>query len=180
MRKIHNIVTFSTKLQEVDIYFSFKVLTQFCFLFVKYLELNSLQGKGWEREIHRGGPWGQPQHPQCEGRCTDLKICGVVNKLIQIHASWQCVFGYQYRNFCVMCVGGNIVYFVFVTTFKCMAMPSRNILVGLSDQDVCQRVQPHEVQSVLLYIFTTHVLLIKLLLWDSWQIPPKHTDTILS
>lgn len=61
-----------------------------------------------------------------------------------------------------------------------MAMPSRNILVGLSDQDVCQRVQPHEVQSVLLYIFTTHVLLIKLLLWDSWQIPPKHTDTILS
>lgn len=22
----------------------------------------------------------------------------------------------QYRNFCVMCVGGNIVYFVFVTT----------------------------------------------------------------
>lgn len=61
-----------------------------------------------------------------------------------------------------------------------MAMPSRNILVGLDDQDVCQRVQPHEVQSVLLYIFTTHVLLIKLLLWDSWQIPPKHTDTILS
>lgn len=61
-----------------------------------------------------------------------------------------------------------------------MAMPSRNILVGLSDQDVCQRVQPHKVQSVLLYIFTTHVLLIKLLLWDSWQIPPKHTDTILS
>lgn len=61
-----------------------------------------------------------------------------------------------------------------------MAMPSRNILVGLSDQDVCQRVQPHEVQSVLLYIFTTHVLLIKLLLWDSWQIPPKHTDTIFS
>lgn len=61
-----------------------------------------------------------------------------------------------------------------------MAMPSRNILVGLSDQDVCQRVEPHEVQSVLLYIFTTHVLLIKLLLWDSWQIPPKHTDTILS
>lgn len=61
-----------------------------------------------------------------------------------------------------------------------MAMPSRNILVGLSDQDVCQRVQPHEVQSVLLYIFTTHVLLIKLLLWDSWQIPPKHADIILS
>lgn len=61
-----------------------------------------------------------------------------------------------------------------------MAMPSRNILVGLSDQDVCQRVQPHEVQSVLLYIFTSHVLLIKLLLWDSWQIPPKHTDIILS
>lgn len=61
-----------------------------------------------------------------------------------------------------------------------MAMPSRNILVGLGDQDVCQRVQPHKVQSVLLYIFTTHVLLIKLLLWDSWQIPPKHTDTILS
>lgn len=91
MRKIHNIVTFSTKLQEVDIYYSFKVLRQYCqFLFVKYVELNSLQGKGWEREIHRGGPWGQPQHPQCEGRCTDLKICGVVN----IHASWQCVFGY--------------------------------------------------------------------------------------
>lgn len=83
------------------------------------MELNSLQGKGWEREIHRGGPWGQPQHPQCEGRCTDLKICGVVNKLNIKYMRHDNVYLdtlVQYRNFCVMCVGGNIVYFVFVTT----------------------------------------------------------------
>lgn len=46
LRKIHNIVTFSTKLQEVDIYFSFKVLRQYCqFLFVKYVELNHSREK---------------------------------------------------------------------------------------------------------------------------------------
>lgn len=167
LRKIHNIVTFSTKLQEH--YFFFEVLTQYWqFLFVIYLELNSLQGKGWEREIHRGGPWGQPQHPQCEGRCTDLEICGVV----KIHASWRCVFGYLRAGIFMLCVGGNIVYFVCVTTMDYIIQVYGNALQKYfsKHQDVCHRVQPH----VLLYSFTTHVLLIKLLLWDSWQIPPKH------
>lgn len=85
----------------------------------KICGIKSLQGKGWEREIHRGGPWGQPQHPQCEGRCTDLKICGVVNKLNIKYMRHDNVYLdtlVQYRNFCVMGVGGNIVYFVFVTT----------------------------------------------------------------
>lgn len=117
MRKIHNIVTFSTKLQEVDIYFSFKVLRQYCqFLFVKYVELNSLQGKGWEREIHRGGPWGQPQHPQCEGRCTDLKICGVVNKLNIKYMRHDNVYLDTSTEIFVLCVLEGTSCILFVTT----------------------------------------------------------------
>lgn len=43
----------------------------------------------------------------------DLKICGVVNK--QVYMCYDNVYLdilVQYRNFCVMCVGGNIMYFV--------------------------------------------------------------------
>lgn len=82
------------------------------------MELNSLQGKGWEREIHRGGPWGQPQHPQCEGRCTDLKICGVVNKLNIKYMRHDNVYLdtlVQYRNF-VLCVLEGTSCILFVTT----------------------------------------------------------------
>lgn len=78
------------------------------------MELNSLQGKGWEREIHRGGPWGQPQHPQCEGRCTDLKICGVVNKYMR-HDNVYLDTLVQYRNF-VLCVLEGTSCILFVTT----------------------------------------------------------------
>lgn len=173
LRKIHNIVTFSTKLQEH--YFFFEVLTQYWqFLFVKYLELNSLQGKGWEREIHRGGPWGQPQHPQCEGRCTDLEICGVVNKLNIRYMRHDDVYldTLEQAFLCYVLEGTSCILFVWqpwIISFKCMAMPSRNILVSIR---MCAT--GYSYIHVLLYSFTTHVLLIKLLLWDSWQIPPKH------
>lgn len=135
LRKIHNIVTFSTKLQEH--YFFFEVLTQYWqFLFVKYLELNSLQGKGWEREIHRGGPWGQPQHPQCEGRCTDLEICGVVNKLNIRYMRHDDVYldTLEQAFLCYVLEGTSCILFVWqpwIISFKCMAMPSRNILVSI-------------------------------------------------
>lgn len=45
----------------------------------------------------------------------DLKICGVVNKLNIKYMCYDNVYLdilVWYRNFCVMCVGGNIVYFV--------------------------------------------------------------------
>lgn len=80
------------------------------------MELNSLQGKGWEREIHRGGPWGQPQHPQCEGRCTDLKICGVVNKLNIKYMRHDNVYLDTSTEIFVLCVLEGTSCILFVTT----------------------------------------------------------------
>lgn len=84
----------------------------------------------------------------------------------------------------VLCVLEGTSCILFVTTMDYIIQVYGNALQkyfsGFERSGCVPEGTATQVQSVLLYIFTTHVLLIKLLLWDSWQIPPKHTDTILS